>query len=72
MEPVRVAGTVRRVGNSLAVLIPVADARRAGLVAGSPIDAEIRPRSVEALGLLKAAKHRPFDRHEEDLWRERL
>jgi len=67
-----VAGVVRRMGNSLAVIIPADQARRAGLVAGIPISAEIQPRPVEVLGILKGGKFRPFDRHEDGLWRDRI
>jgi len=68
----RVSGHIRRVGNGLALLIPLRDARRAGLSAGDPVDAVIQGGSPDAFGLLKDLPYRPFDRRKEGLWRDRI
>ena len=68
----RVAGPIHRVGNGLALLIPVAEARKAGLGAGDPVDAVIHSGVPDAFGLLRDLPYRPFDRHAEGLWRERV
>ncbi|HKS59155.1 MAG TPA: hypothetical protein VJS68_00060 [Thermoplasmata archaeon] len=72
MTEVHVQGVVRRVGNSLAVIIPAEDARRAGMTPGTPVDAQIRPAVSSPLGLLKGLAYKPFDRHKEMLWRDRI
>jgi hypothetical protein len=69
---VQVSGRIRRVGNGLALLIPARDARRAGLVAGDPVDAIIRSGIPDAFGLLSDLPHRPFERTKEGQWRERV
>ena len=68
----RVSGKLRRVGNGLALLIPVRDARRAGMAAGDPVDATILSGVEDAFGLLSDLPSRPFNRRKEGLWRERL
>jgi hypothetical protein len=72
MRELRVSGHIRRVGNGLALLIPVAEARRAGLSAGDPVDAVIQSGVTDAFGLLKDLPYRPFQRSKEGLWRERV
>jgi hypothetical protein len=72
MTELRVSGHVRRVGNSLAVLIPVREARKAGLSAGDPVDALIQSGVRDAFGLLKGLPYRPFRRSNEGLWRDRI
>jgi hypothetical protein len=72
MRELRVSGHVRRVGNSLALLIPVADAKKVGLAPGDPVDAIIQSGVPDAFGLLKDLPYRPFDRRKEGLWRDRL
>jgi hypothetical protein len=59
-SPIHVLGRVRRVGNSLALLIPAQEARRAGLEPGDAVDAELRPRPTGAYGLLKGIL--PYER----------
>jgi len=68
----RVSGKIRRVGNGLALLIPLRDARRAGIAVGDPVDATIRSGVEDAFGLLSDLADRPFDRRKEGLWRERI
>jgi len=69
---VRVSGHVRRVGNGLALLIPVKDARRVGLSAGDAVDAVIQSGSPNAFGLLKDLPYRPFERSKERNWRDEI
>lgn len=60
-------GTVRRVGNSLAVMIPAEQARRAGLKPGDAVDADLRTKAQPVLGLLKGKlPYEPFDRRSSD------
>ncbi len=66
----RVSGQIRRVGNGFALLIPVGDAKKAGLSVGDPVDALIRSGPPDAFGLLKDLPFSPFDRRKEKLWRE--
>jgi hypothetical protein len=72
VRELRVSGRIHRVGNGLAVLIPVAEAKRAGLAAGDPVDAVIQSGVPDAFGLLKDLPYRPFDRRAEGLWRDRI
>ncbi len=72
MTELRVSGHVRRVGNSLALLIPLPDARKAGISAGDPVDAVIHSGVPDALGLLADFPYRPFERAKEGLWRDRI
>jgi hypothetical protein len=72
MTELRVSGHVRRVGNGLALLIPLRDARKAGISAGDPVDVLIRSGVSDAFGLLKDLPFRPFERTKEGLWRERI
>ena len=68
----QVSGRIRRVGNGLAVLIPVREARSVGLAAGDPVDVVIRSGVPDAFGLLSDLPYRPFERGKEGLWRERI
>jgi hypothetical protein len=70
MEPADLVGELRRVGNSLALLIPARVGRKAGFRAGQKVRAHLEPEIPEPLGLLIGLKFGPFDRHEDNLWRE--
>jgi hypothetical protein len=72
VRELRVSGHIRRVGNGLALLIPVREARRAGLSAGDLVDAIIQSGVPDAFGLLKDVPYRPFERSKEGLWRDRI
>jgi hypothetical protein len=72
VRELRVSGHIRRVGNGLALLIPVGEAKKAGLAAGDPVDAVIQSGVPDAFGLLKDLPYRPFDRRKEGLWRDRV
>lgn len=69
MSELHLHGTVRRVGNSLAILIPAKDARAANIEEGTEVDVDLR-RSKEGLagilGLLKDIPCTPFVRADED------
>lgn len=67
---IRVSGRIKRVGNSLAIFVPAASARQAGLRAGDPVDAVIRTEIPAPLGLASDVPYQPFDRR--DLWRDRV
>lgn len=69
---IHVAGPARKAGNSLALLIPAEQAREAGIVEGTPIEADISVAPDELFGLLKDLPYRPFDRHADGLWRDRI
>lgn len=57
---------VRRVGNSLAVIIPAEEARRVGLVEGSIVELDVRPTLPPLLGMLKGrAAKTPFRREKD-------
>jgi hypothetical protein len=66
MASIHVRSTLRRVGNSLAFLIPASDARRAGLVAGQPVEADIKSEPPEILGFLSSLPYEPFVREHDD------
>ena len=72
VEVLRVVARVKKVGNSLAVFIPAADARRAGLEEGQLVEAHVRPHVEAPLGLLEDLPYAPFRRREEGTWRERI
>ena len=69
---VEVAGQVHRVGNSLAIVIPAKDARRAHLKEGDPVHAVLRVDVPPPLGLLKGKVKTDFNRRREGLWRDRV
>ena len=61
---------VKRVGNSLAIFIPADKAREASIREGDIVEADVEPQGPELLGMFKGMA--PFDRHKEDLWRDRF
>lgn len=67
-----VTGRVKRVGNSIALFIPAAAARKAGLKDGQTVDAAIRTDVPEAFGLLKDLPYERFDRRKDGMWRDRI
>ena len=71
-EVVRVVARVKKVGNSLAVFIPAADARRAGLVEGQLVEATVRAHAPAPLGLLQDLAYQPFQRRGEGAGRDRV
>lgn len=67
MAELHLHATVRRVGNSLALVIPADQARRAGIKAGDAVDADVRTKAQPALGLLKGKlPYEPFSRRDVD------
>lgn len=72
MTEFEVVGPVRKVGNSLAVMIPARAARRAKIREGVPVRARVSVESVEPLGLLKGIAKGKFERKKEGLWRDRI
>ena len=72
VRDLRVSGHVRRVGNGLALLIPVAAAKKAGIAAGDPVDAVIHSGVADAFGLLRGHRFQSFERRKEGLWRDRI
>jgi hypothetical protein len=72
MTELRVSGHIRKVGNGLALLIPLRDARKAGLSAGDPVDVLIRSGVPDAFGLLKDLPFRSFERSKDGFWRDRI
>ncbi len=72
MTELRVSGHIRRVGNGLALLIPLRDARRAGFSPGDSVDALIQSGVPDAFGLLKDLPYQPFERKKDGLWRDRI
>lgn len=67
----RLSARITRVGNRLAVLIPVAAARRAGLSHGDTVEVTVTRVPVEPFGLLKDLAQGPLDRPHEAIWRDR-
>jgi len=72
MIQLQVSGRIRRVGNGLAVLIPVREARSARLGAGDLVDVVIQSAVPDAFGLLSDLPYRPFERGNRGPWRERI
>lgn len=72
MEEVEVVGEVRRMGNSLAVIIPSKAAKRANIREGVPVRAKVSVEVPQPFGLLAGRAKGPFDRRKEALWRERI
>lgn len=68
----RVVTRVKKVGNSLAVFLPAADARAAGIEEGLLVEALVRPHAPQPVGLLHDLPYAPFRRAEEAAWRDRL
>lgn len=63
---IHLVAPVRRLGNSLAVIIPAEDARRAGLVEGSIVELDVRPTLPPLLGMLKGERKQSPFRREKD------
>ena len=72
MEEIEVVGPVRRMGNSLAVVIPSKEAKRAHIIEGIPVRARVSVEVPPPFGLLKGIAKGSFDRRKEGLWRDRL
>lgn len=66
MAKIHVRGRIRRVGNSLALIIPSADARRARLRPGQEAAATIETTLPDPFGLMAHLKAGPFHREEEE------
>jgi antitoxin component of MazEF toxin-antitoxin module len=67
---VHLTAAVKKVGNSLAIFIPADKAREARIREGDVVEVDLEPQGPELLGMFKGMK--PFDRHKEDLWRDRF
>lgn len=65
-------GTVRKMGNSLAVIIPSKAAKRARITEGVPVRAKVSVEVPEPFGLLSGMAKGSFDRRKEGLWRDRV
>ncbi len=72
MAEVEVVGAVRRMGNSLAVIIPSKDAKRANIREGVPVRAKVSVEVPAPFGLLAGLAKGSFDRPKDGLWRDRL
>ncbi|HLE46878.1 MAG TPA: hypothetical protein VI818_01170 [Candidatus Thermoplasmatota archaeon] len=72
MPRIHVRARVRRVGNSLAILLPAAQVKDAGLQAGQTVEAEIETDVRSPVGLLKHIPYEEFQRSKERAWRDRL
>lgn len=72
MEEVEVIGEVRKMGNSLAVIIPSKAAKRANIREGVPVRAKVSVGIPEPFGLLADRSKGSFDRRKERLWRDRI
>jgi antitoxin component of MazEF toxin-antitoxin module len=72
MDEIEVVGPVRRMGNSLALVIPSKDARRAHISEGDPVRARVSVEVPQPFGLLKGVAKGSFDRRKEKQWRDRL
>ena len=64
----------KRVGNSLAVFLPAAKVREAGIKEGDNLTVRIELNSEEPLGLMKRMGFgfAPYSRREEGVWRDRV
>lgn len=72
MEEVEVIGEVRKMGNSLAVIIPSKAAKRANIREGVPVRARVSVEVPEPFGLLAGLAKGSFSRRKEGLWRDRV
>lgn len=70
MPELRITARVKRVGNSLAIFIPAAEARRIGLHEDQAVDALLRTDVPHPLGLASDQRYEPFRRG--DMWRDRI
>jgi hypothetical protein len=67
-----VRGPIRRVGNSFALLIPAAEARRGNLKFGQVVEATIETEAESPLGLLADLPYEEFDSKKEGYWPDRF
>ena len=72
MAPVNLEVRVRRVGHSLAILLPARTVRESNLRAGQRVLVSLEPKVPEPLGLLKDLRGVPLGRRQEGLWRDRI
>ena len=72
MDEIEIVGPVRRMGNSLAVIIPSKDARRAQITEGVPVRARVSVQVPRPFGLLKGIARGSFNRRKEGGWRDRI
>jgi hypothetical protein len=72
VDEIEIVGPVRRMGNSLAVIIPSKDARRARITEGVPVRARVSVEVPSPFGLLKGVARGSFDRRREGGWRDRI
>lgn len=66
MGRVSVHGHIRKTGNSLAFIIPAAEARRAGLRPGQAARADIEPDEDDGFGMNADIYDGPYDRASEE------
>jgi antitoxin component of MazEF toxin-antitoxin module len=66
VSKIRLHGRIRRVGNSLALLIPAPEAKRGGVRAGQTVHADIEVEDDDALGFLADVYDGPFQRNQEE------
>ena len=71
-DDIHLVGKIKKVGNSLAFFIPAEEARRAGIVEGQTVRADIHPEVPEVLGILKDLDLPPFDRKKDMGYRDRI
>ena len=74
MADFQIHGKLRKVGNSLAILIPAKVAREANLAAGQTVDGTLRTDLPPILGFLKhqGVPHVAFDRKKDMGYRDRI
>jgi len=72
MVEIEVIGPVRKVGRSLALIIPPKAARRANVTEGVSVIARISVYAPHPFGLLKSVAKGSFDGREQKLWHDRL
>ena len=72
MRKLRLQAPLRKVGNSLAFLVPAGAARRGGLHAGQVVVAEFEARPISPLGLLADGPYEEYQRRRERVQRDRL
>lgn len=66
MTKIRVRGLLRKVGNSLAMIIPAPEAKRGALRPGQAAWAEIEPEADDGFGFLADVYDGPFRRRSEE------
>lgn len=66
VSEIRISSPARRLGNSLVVIIPAPEARRAGVREGTFLRGTLQPEGDELFGLLKDLPYEPFRRVHED------